>query len=157
MNGIPNGGPKRLRNNTEFIFHFVKDQKHLKFYMDRVLKEPAEETKNRAKYQWSVTNHGETKDGKRTNKKSIDYALVTAELAVEKYLAANKSVEITKKKPAQMVDSPKAAVGGGNDTATLSWNQLKREEIDVYEELFEHAGMSKKDYLKAVADQRKGA
>jgi len=74
MNGIPNGGPKRFRNNTEFIFHFVKDQKHLKFYMDRALKEPAQETKNRAKYQWSVTNHGETKDGKRTNKKSIDYS-----------------------------------------------------------------------------------
>jgi DNA modification methylase len=39
-NGIPNGGTKRFRNTTEFIFHFVKDQKHLKFYMDRVLQEP---------------------------------------------------------------------------------------------------------------------
>jgi site-specific DNA-methyltransferase (adenine-specific) len=40
MNGIPNGGKKRFRNTTEFIFHFVKDQKQLKFYMDRVLQEP---------------------------------------------------------------------------------------------------------------------
>ena len=40
MNGIPNGSPKRFRNTTEFIFHFVKDQKKLKFYMDRVLQEP---------------------------------------------------------------------------------------------------------------------
>lgn len=74
MNGIPNGGQKRFRNTTEFIFHFVKDQKKLKFYMDRVLKEPAEATSKRAKYQWSVTNHGETKDGERTNKGSIDYS-----------------------------------------------------------------------------------
>ena len=41
MNGIPNGSKKRFRNNTEFIFHFVKNQKELKFYMDRALKEPA--------------------------------------------------------------------------------------------------------------------
>ena len=40
MNGIPNGGKKRFRNTTEFIFHFVKDQKQLKFYMDRVMEEP---------------------------------------------------------------------------------------------------------------------
>lgn len=72
MNGIPNGSPKRFRNTTEFIFHFVKDQKNLKFYMDRVLKEPAEATKTRAKNAWSITNHGETKDGERTNKKSLE-------------------------------------------------------------------------------------
>ena len=47
MNGIPNGSPKRFRNTTEFIFHFVKDQKKLKFYMDRVLKDTSEATKNR--------------------------------------------------------------------------------------------------------------
>ena len=39
-NGIPNGGKKRFRNLTEFIFHFVKDRKQMKFYMDRVLEEP---------------------------------------------------------------------------------------------------------------------
>jgi site-specific DNA-methyltransferase (adenine-specific) len=71
-NGIPNGSPKRFRNTTEFIFHFVKEQKNLKFYMDRVLKEPAEATKTRAKNAWSITNHGETKDGERTNKKSLE-------------------------------------------------------------------------------------
>jgi DNA modification methylase len=37
LNGIPNGSPKRFRNNTEFIFHFVKNQKELKFNMDRVM------------------------------------------------------------------------------------------------------------------------
>ena len=73
MNGIPNGSAKRFRNMTEFIFHFVKDRKQMKFYMDRVLEEPAEETSKRAKYDWTVTNHGETKDGQRTNKKSISY------------------------------------------------------------------------------------
>lgn len=49
-NGIPNGSTKRFRNTTEFIFHFVKDQKHLKFYMDRVLKDYKESTKERYKY-----------------------------------------------------------------------------------------------------------
>ena len=73
MNGIPNGSKKRFRNTTEFIFHFVKNQKELKFYMDRVMLEPAELTKSRAKYDWSVTNHGEVKDGVRGDKKSISY------------------------------------------------------------------------------------
>ena len=39
-NGIPNGGKKRFRNMTEFIFHFCKDPKEMKFHMDRVLEEP---------------------------------------------------------------------------------------------------------------------
>ena len=73
MNGIPNGSPKRFRNTTEFIFHFVKDQKNLKFYMDRVMKEPAKATSDRAKYDWSVKNHGEVIDGKRIKDKTIDY------------------------------------------------------------------------------------
>ena len=49
MNGIPNGSKKRFRNNTEFIFHFVKNQKELKFHMDRVLQEPAESYTQRSK------------------------------------------------------------------------------------------------------------
>lgn len=73
MNGIPNGGPKRFRNNTEFLFHFVKDQKKLKFYMDRALKEPAKATSDRAKYSWSVKNHGTIRDGERVKEKTIDY------------------------------------------------------------------------------------
>jgi DNA modification methylase len=73
MNGIPNGSKKRFRNNTEFIFHFVKDQKELKFYMDRVMKKPAKATSDRAKYDWSVKNHGEVIDGERVKDKTIDY------------------------------------------------------------------------------------
>jgi DNA modification methylase len=65
MNGIPNGGAKRFRNTTEFIFHFVKDQKNLKFYMDRVLQEPAEASKKRANYPWHIKNHGIIEDGAR--------------------------------------------------------------------------------------------
>jgi len=77
-NGIPNGGKKRFRNMTEFIFHFVKDQKQVKWYMDRVMEEPAEETTKRAKYSWSITNDGETTDGERTNKKVMsDYKPTT--------------------------------------------------------------------------------
>lgn len=44
-NGIPNGGVKRFRNTTEFIFHFCKDKSKIKFYMNRVLQEPAESYK----------------------------------------------------------------------------------------------------------------
>ena len=73
MNGIPNGGKKRFRNLTEFIFHFVKDRKNLKFYMDRVMEEPAEATKIRAKHSETIKGHGETTGGVRHNKKSLNY------------------------------------------------------------------------------------
>lgn len=46
-NGIPNGSHKRVRNNTEFIFHFCKDPKKIKFNMDVVMEEPL--TKNNGK------------------------------------------------------------------------------------------------------------
>lgn len=76
MNGIPNGGNKRFRNTTEFIFHFVKNQKELKFYMDRVLQEPADATKNRGKYPWTVKAHGIIIDGERQKDQSLikDYS-----------------------------------------------------------------------------------
>jgi site-specific DNA-methyltransferase (adenine-specific) len=72
MNGIPNGSTKRFRNNTEFIFHFVKNQKELKFYMDRVLKEPAESYIERSKTPQGVDR--QVKDGVRVRKtKMIKY------------------------------------------------------------------------------------
>jgi len=66
-NGIPNGGLKRFRNTTEFIFHFVKDRKQMKFYMNRVLREQSEATSNRRKYKWALKTHGEIIDGVRGN------------------------------------------------------------------------------------------
>jgi site-specific DNA-methyltransferase (adenine-specific)/site-specific DNA-methyltransferase (cytosine-N4-specific) len=68
MNGIPNGGSRRFRNNTEFIFHFVKDQKKLKFYMDRALKEPAKATSERTdkkimKIKYLTGSSNKTKEG----------------------------------------------------------------------------------------------
>jgi site-specific DNA-methyltransferase (adenine-specific) len=66
--GIPNGGSKRFRNTTEFIFHFCKDNKQMKFYMDRVLQEATESSNNRYKY--GMTNQqGEVIDGVRVKKK----------------------------------------------------------------------------------------
>jgi site-specific DNA-methyltransferase (cytosine-N4-specific) len=63
-NGIPNGGPKRFRNTTEFIFHFCKDRKQMKFYMDRVLEEHKDSSNQRYKY--DMTNgQGEVIDGVR--------------------------------------------------------------------------------------------
>jgi site-specific DNA-methyltransferase (adenine-specific) len=69
-NGIPNGGVKRFRNTTEFIFHFVKDRKQMKFYMDRVLEEQKLITKDRLKYEM-FNYQGVIKDGKRTSDKDL--------------------------------------------------------------------------------------
>ena len=68
-NGIPNGSPKRFRNTTEFIFHFVKNQKELKFYMDRVLKEPLEQSKGRYKRNGLTNPQGNIIDGIRVRGK----------------------------------------------------------------------------------------
>jgi DNA modification methylase len=65
-NGIPNGSPKRFRNTTEFIFHFVKDQKNLKFNMDRALVEPTESYVNRVKT--PTNDFGKVIDGVRVRK-----------------------------------------------------------------------------------------
>lgn len=67
MNGIPNGGNKRFRNTTEFIFHFVKNQKELKFYMDRVLQDTNIETKERYTRNGLTKPQGEIIDGVRIN------------------------------------------------------------------------------------------
>lgn len=74
-NGIPNGGKKRFRNTTEFIFHFVKNQKELKWYMDRVLKEQSKATSDRKKHSSTIKTHGEVIDGKRIKNKSITKTL----------------------------------------------------------------------------------
>ena len=66
-NGVPNGSNKRFRNNTEFLFHFVKDQNQLKFYMDRVLQERSEEYDKRLKY--DNADDSKIVDGKRVRKK----------------------------------------------------------------------------------------
>lgn len=69
-NGIPNGSKKRFRNTTEFIFHFVKDPKQLKFYMDRVLEEPKETYVKRFEDDIPL-GHGQVIDGERIKKRVI--------------------------------------------------------------------------------------
>lgn len=69
-NGIPNGSKKRFRNLTEYIFHFCKDVKQMKFYMDRVLEEPAESSNERYKYD-NIKNHGTLIDGVRYKDKKV--------------------------------------------------------------------------------------
>ncbi len=84
MNGIPNGSKKRFRNTTEFIFHFVKNQKELKWYMDRVLREPKKSYTDRLKSPETISNQGKVVNGvrvdqighmkpKEVNKKTIKY------------------------------------------------------------------------------------
>jgi site-specific DNA-methyltransferase (adenine-specific)/site-specific DNA-methyltransferase (cytosine-N4-specific) len=53
---IPNGAKKRFRNTTEFIFHFCKDNKQMKFYMDRVLEEPKNPKNNKMVYTTGFAN-----------------------------------------------------------------------------------------------------
>ena len=66
-NGIPNGSKKRFRNMTEFIYHFVKDQRHYKFYMDRVMEEPAQGYYDRLKYPDSIGAQGKVVNGERVD------------------------------------------------------------------------------------------
>jgi len=91
MNGIPNGSKKRFRNNTEFIFHFVKNQKELKFYMDRVLQDPKESYSKRFNGVTSFEQGGIV-DGKRpivkirkTNKQ-VDSTGSSCDEFVERYV-----------------------------------------------------------------------
>lgn len=69
-NGIPNGGVKRFRNTTEFIFHFCKDKKQMKFYMDRVLIEPKNSYKDRFKNEITYDGQGQIIDGVRIKNKN---------------------------------------------------------------------------------------
>jgi DNA modification methylase len=69
-NGIPNGATKRFRNTTEFIFHFVKDPKQLKFHMDRVLEEPSKSSTERFARGKVVKVQGRINDGERIKEQS---------------------------------------------------------------------------------------
>ena len=75
-NGVPNGSKKRFRNNTEFIFHFCKNQKDLKFYMDRVMEPAADSFRNRLKS--PINNDTEIIDGERKRNMVMrnDYQMV---------------------------------------------------------------------------------
>jgi site-specific DNA-methyltransferase (adenine-specific)/site-specific DNA-methyltransferase (cytosine-N4-specific) len=88
MNGIPNGSSKRFRNNTEFIFHFVKDQKKLKFYMDRVLQEPNLSSVKRI--ETPINDFGKVVDGERIRKpKKISYLTGLTNKTKEGYVLPN--------------------------------------------------------------------
>lgn len=68
--GIPNGGVKRFRNTTEFIFHFCKNGNQMKFYMDRVLEEQKSSSKNRLNY-GMVDYQGDVINGVRIVNKEL--------------------------------------------------------------------------------------
>ena len=97
--GIPNGSKKRFRNNTEFIFHFVKNQKELKFYMDRVMEPAAESFKKRLKS--PINNDTEIIDGERIRKKVMwgEYEMVRPD-NVFRFQTAGKARDNTIRHPA---------------------------------------------------------
>lgn len=67
---IPNGGPKRFRNTTEFLFHFCKDRKQMKFYMERVLEQQKASSKNRLNYEM-FDYQGKVVEGSREASKEL--------------------------------------------------------------------------------------
>jgi len=60
-NSVPNGQKKRFRNMTEYIFHFCKDNKQMKFYMERVMEEPKHPENNKMVY--TTGNQNKSKEG----------------------------------------------------------------------------------------------
>jgi hypothetical protein len=84
--------------------------------------------------------------------KTIAYALRAAEKAIN----SQEEREIRKKPAVSMADSPRGTVSK-SDSPSIAWSHLSREEAEIYDTLFIHTGMTKKDYLKAVSDERRGS
>lgn len=84
--------------------------------------------------------------------KTIAYALRAAEKAIN----SQEEREIRKKPAVSMADSPRGVVSK-SDSPSIAWSHLSREEAEIYDTLFIHTGMTKKDYLKAVSDERRGS
>ena len=98
-NGVPNGSKKRFRNNTEFIFHFCKNQKDLKFYMDRVMEPAADSFRNRLKS--PINNDTEIIDGERKRNMVMrnDYEMVRPD-NVFRFLTAGQARDNSIRHPA---------------------------------------------------------
>lgn len=100
-NGIPNGSPKRFRNTTEFIFHFVRDQKHLKFNMDKVLIPTNEQTLNRHNRGGLMNVQGTIIDGIRNKtKRKKEVAEFTRPDNVVRFSTAGRARDNSIKHPA---------------------------------------------------------
>ena len=84
---------------TEYIFHFVKDNKQMKFYMDRVMEPAADTFKQRIKSE--INNDSEIVDGVRNRKKVMwkDYDLVRPD-NVFRFNTASSSRDNTIRHPA---------------------------------------------------------
>lgn len=142
MNGIPNGGDRRFRNTTEFIFHFVKDQKKVKFHMDRVLQEPNQSYVKRL--ETPVNDFGKVVDGKRIKepKKFRETSLVRPDNVV-RFSTAGAARDNTIKHPAPFhKDLPKYYINlltddgdtivdifGGIMTTGLACNEIGNREF----------------------------
>lgn len=99
----------------------------------------------------AIAAYSEAKD----KGKSETAALIAATLAA-KEVSQSKNVEYKKKPAVSMADSSKSTQSS-SDNVTLSWSQLSSEEKSIYDEFFAHTKVTQKDYLKTVADQRRGA
>lgn len=87
--------------------------------------------------------------------KGKTYAYALRAIDAEMKFSKKTEVEYKKKPPVSMADNSKTIPS--SDSSTLSWSQLSDQEKNIYEEFFAHTKMTQKDYLKTVADQRRGA
>jgi len=89
--------------------------------------------------------------------KTLAYCLRAADKAVAAMKSDGKQseqAEQRKKPPVSMADSSKSVSHSG-ESANLSWSQLTSDDKAIYDELFSHK--TQKEYLKIVADARRGA
>lgn len=86
--------------------------------------------------------------------KTLAGSLRAAERAVQSLSQQDREI---KKKPAVSMADSSRSVASKNDSPSISWSSLSRDEVDMYNEVFSHAGMSKQEFLKTVADERRGS
>lgn len=87
--------------------------------------------------------------------KTLAYCLRAADKAVAAMKSEEKQTTTSKKPPVSMADSSRSSTSAANDSANLTWSQLSSDDKAIYDELFSHK--TQKEYLKIVADARRGA
>ena len=119
---------------------------------------PAEVIEWNAENQWLTADHplrgqiNETYSNAIAEGKTIAGALRAVDRLASQLL---KSEPAQKKQPRSMVDNPKGGVVTKSQS-NMSWESLSGQEKEIFHELWESAGVSKKEYLQSVSDSKKG-
>jgi len=119
---------------------------------------PAEVIEWNAENQWLTADHplrgqiNEAYSNAIAEGKTIAGALRAVDRLASQLL---KSEPAQKKQPRSMVDNPKGGVVTKSQS-NMSWESLSGQEKEIFHELWESAGVSKKEYLQSVSDSKKG-